>query len=238
MAMLGLFMTFMAVFAILSLLKLAGTLAILVLLPALTLGYMVATHEALSGRFPMPTLLVAAFRAGKERLRHMMVLGGLYALGFLGVMGLSAVADGGEFARLYLFGSGEDKDVMARPGVLAAAYLALAAYLPLSFAFWHAPALVHWHGLSPAKSLFFSFVACWRNLKALTVYGLCWFLITVSAGTAASLVGALAGSPALTGALMLPLVLTIATMFFCSLFFTFHESFISEPANESDKESP
>jgi hypothetical protein len=37
---------------------------------------------------------------------------------------------------------------------------------------------------------------------------------------------------------MLPLVLTIATMFFCSLFFTFHESFISEPANESDKESP
>jgi hypothetical protein len=36
----------------------------------------------------------------------------------------------------------------------------MALYLPISLLFWHAPALVHWHGISPVKSLFFSLVAC------------------------------------------------------------------------------
>jgi hypothetical protein len=33
-------------------------------------------------------------------------------------------------------------------------------------AYWYAPVLAGWHGLSPAKALFFSFVACLRNWRA------------------------------------------------------------------------
>lgn len=233
MAMMGLFITFMTAFALLSFLQLLGNIATLVLLPAATLGYMVATHEALSGRFPMPTLLLAAFRAGKQRLRDMLVLGALYAAGFVAIIALSALVDGGQFAKLYLIGGETEKDVLSKPEVISAIYLTFVLYLPLSLAFWHAPALVHWHGLSPAKSLFFSFVACLRNLRAFTVYGLTWFFITLGAGLLVSLLGAVFGSSAITSVLMLPTVLTVASMFFCSLFFTFHESFITEPSTQS-----
>jgi hypothetical protein len=232
-AMTGLFITFMASFTLLNLVPFVGSLAALVLLPAATLGYMVATHEALSGRFPMPTLLIAAFRAGRQRLRSMLVLGVMYAAGFLGVIAISALADGGQFARMYLLGGSIDRDALMDGKVLNAIYLAFAAYIPLSLAFWHAPALVHWHGLPPVKSLFFSMVACLKNFRAYALFGLSWFGLTLLTGLVVSLVAGVLGSPALSSAIMLPAMLSMATMFFSSLFFTFHDSFITEQKEES-----
>jgi hypothetical protein len=39
---------------------------------------------------------------------------------------------------------------------------------PLLMAFWFAPLLTAWDGVSAGKSLFFSFVASWRNWRAFT----------------------------------------------------------------------
>ena len=43
-------------------------------------------------------------------------------------------------------------------------------------AYWYAPVLAAWHGYSAVKSLFFSFVACWRNWRVFLVYLLGLFL--------------------------------------------------------------
>ena len=45
------------------------------LVPAATLGLMAATEEATKGRFPMPSVLISAFRAGRQRARAMLLLG-------------------------------------------------------------------------------------------------------------------------------------------------------------------
>ena len=50
--------------------------------------------------------------------------------------------------------------------------LGLAALL--SVPFWHAPALVWWHGQGLAQSLFSSTLACWRNKGAFTIFGVAW----------------------------------------------------------------
>lgn len=235
-AMSGLFFMFIAVVSALSLIPVVGSVLALAVIPAATLGYMAATHEAIQGKFPMPTLLLSAFRAGRERLRDMLILGAWYAMAFLGVMGLSVMIDGGTFANLYLIGGKLDAEVISQPAFLTAMYLSLALYIPISLAFWHAPALVHWHGLSPLKSLFFSAVACFKNLGAFTVYGMLWFGLMLTTGLTVSLLGALIGGATVAGALMMPAILVIASMFFCSLFFTFHDCFITEP--DSDKPPP
>ena len=49
-----------------------GVLLALAIVPAATLGLMAATLEATKGRFPMPAILVSAFRAGQQRALHMM----------------------------------------------------------------------------------------------------------------------------------------------------------------------
>jgi hypothetical protein len=163
----------------------------------------------------------------------MLVLGALYAVLFLAVMGLSALVDGGQFARVYLLGERIDRELAESGEFQAALWLAMALYLPLSLAFWHAPALVHWHKVPPAKSLFFSLVACFRNFGALAVYGLTWVAVFVGAGIVLSLIATLLvasgilgeGAGAAGGAMMIGGVMIMATMFFTSTWFTFRDSF-------------
>ena len=173
-AMSGLFFMFMALLSVATLVPFIGAALALALLPAATLGLMAATQEAAKGKFPMPLILISAFRAGKQQLQSMMVLGALYALGFLALMGISSLVDGGDFAKLYLMGGKITEEMVMKGSFQAAMWVTLALYLPLSLLFWHAPALVHWHGVSPIKSLFFSLMACYKNRGALTVYGLAW----------------------------------------------------------------
>jgi hypothetical protein len=97
-------------------------------------------------------------------------------------------------------------------------------YLPLALMFWHAPALVHWHGVSPVKSLFFSFMACWQNKWAMLVYLLGWMSVFVLGGVLVSLIAGLMGGGVMQ-VVLYPAALLMAAMFFTSFYFTFRDSF-------------
>ena len=105
----------------------------------------------------------------------------------------------------------------------------LGLHLPLSLMFWHAPALVHWHGMAPLKSLFFSLVTCLRNFAAFAVFGLTWLGVLVLAIIVITTVGSLAGNPGLAGDILFPLLMLMASMFFTSLYFTFRDCFEGDP---------
>ncbi|MHB1200941.1 MAG: BPSS1780 family membrane protein [Polaromonas sp.] len=227
-AMSGLFFIFMAMLSLATLVPYVGAALALALLPAATLGLMAATQEATKGKFPMPSILISAFRAGQQRKQAMMVLGALYAAGFLGVMGVSALFDGGEFAKLYLVGGKVTEELVMQSGFQTAMWVALGLYLPLSLLFWHAPALVHWYGVSPLKSLFFSFMACYKNMGAFSVFGLAWAGIFVFATFVVTLIASVLANPMLASTIMFPVALVIMTMFFTSIYFTFRDSFVAD----------
>lgn len=228
-ALAGLFFMFMAVMTIASQVPYIGFVLAMTLLPAATLGLMSATREATDGRFPMPLVLLAAFRAGRQQARAMLVLGGLYALGFLIAMGASYLVDGGGFARVYLGGETPTREMMLTSEFQGAMWVFIGLHLPLSLLFWHAPALVHWHGLPPVKSLFFSLVACLRNFWAFVVFGLMWLSMLVLVVVSVTTVGALLGNPGLAGDILFPVLLLLTAMFFTSLYFTFRDSFEPPP---------
>lgn len=231
-AMSGLFFMFMAMLSVVSVVPFIGTALALALLPAATLGLMAATEEATKGKFPMPSILISAFRASQQRVRAMLVLGALYAVGFLGLMGISALVDGGQFAKLYLVGGKITEEIVTQGSFQAAMWVAMGLHTLLSLLFWHAPALVHWHGVPPVKSLFFSFMACYRNLGAFAVFGLAWASLFVLAAFGVSLIASLLGNPMLATVAMFPVALVIVTMFFTSIYFTFRDNFV---ATDDDK---
>ena len=239
-ALAALFFLTMASMSLASVIPLVGTAIALVLLPSATLAMMVATAEATQGRFPTPALLLVAFRTGKQRLRDMLVLGALYAAGFLGIMGLSALIDGGQFAQVYLGGIKLTQEVAEDPAFQSAMWLSMVLYLPLSLLFWHAPGLVHWHGVSPVKALFFSIVACLRNFGAFLVYGLVWLGVFLVGGVVVSLVSAMLTVAGLgggaAGGIMVGAAMMMAAMFFASIVFTFRDCFAPPAANESTPE--
>ncbi|NMM85101.1 hypothetical protein B2J88_12095 [Rhodococcus sp. SRB_17] len=234
MAMAALFFMTMAAMSLATLVPLIGPALALALLPSATLAMMVASAEAVQGRFPTPAVLLVAFRTGRQRLRHMLVLGALYAIGFLAVMGFSALFDGGLFAQVYLGGEPMTREIAENPEFQTAMWVSMALYLPLSLLFWHAPGLVHWHGVPPVKSLFFSIVACLRNMGAFTVYGLGWLGVFALGGVLISLVSGLLAvlgvfsaesAPGAIGGLMVGLAMVMAAMFFSSIVFTFRDCF-------------
>lgn len=235
-AFISLFFFFMALVSIASQVPLIGAAIALMLLPTMTLGLMAAAKQAAGpDKPPAGAVFAAALNAVRSDAKPMAVLGALYAALFLAVMAISALADGGQFAKVYLLGGPLTRELAESTEFQVALWIAMGLYLPLSLAFWHAPALVHWHRVPPAKSLFFSFVACFRNFGALTVFGLVWVGVFIGAGIVLSLlasllvaVGAMGvgeGAAAIGGGLMIGGALVMATMFFTSIWFTFHDSF-------------
>ncbi len=223
-ALAGLFFMYMAAVVLVSQIPVIGTFIGGLLVPAATLGLMAATEEATKGRFPMPTVLLRAFRAGRQQVRAMLVLGAIYTVASFGVTELSFALTGGRPA--------------AEADVSAATLVALALHTPLFLMFWHAPALVHWHGVSPVKSLFFSLVACFRNFGAFLFYGLAWMAVFLGAGTIFGLIGGLLGGPNMARAVMMPMALMLAAMFSTSIYFTFRDSFVATPDPEQPLENP
>lgn len=224
-ALSGLFFLFMMSMSVLSMVPIFGNVIALALLPVATLGLMTATRETIKGNFPMPVVLLSGFRAGRNTMRSMLILGVIYAVTFVLVLGASALMDDGKFATLYLVGGKLNSEALQDGSFEAAGLVALGLYLPLSLLFWHAPALVLWHGLSPSKSLFFSFVACVRNFWAMAVYAVAWFVVFVAVGTTIALLASLTGSEELVAAVLFPSAMLMASMFFTSMYFTFADCF-------------
>lgn len=226
-ALAALFFLGMASMSLISALPLIGPVIALALLPCISLTMMVAASEAAHGRKPTPALLLVAFRSGSQHLHSMLMLGGLYAASFLLIIGVSSIIDGGTFASVYLGQTPMTRELAEEPEFQSAMWLSMCLYLPLSLAFWHAPALIHWHGISPVKSLFFSFVGCIRNIGAYFVFGVCWVGVFIATGMVLAIVtgilAALIGS--IAGGLMVATALALAAIFFTSIVFSFRDCF-------------
>jgi hypothetical protein len=207
-------------------LPLVGPFLALAVAPAATLGLMAATRVAEEGVFPMPAVLFTALRAGRDRVRAMLLLGSLYAACLL-VLGI--------VVSLLVPMSFEGKtaaDIAQSDEFELRIVLTMLLYVPFSLAFWHAPALVHWHGVSAGKSLFFSFVACIRNWRAFTSYGLAWAGIAVAV---AGVTGIASAFSPWFAAVIFGFASTIATIaFYISLYFTFRDSFLAAEQNPGE----
>jgi hypothetical protein len=91
------------------------------------------------------------------------------------------------------------RELVSAPDFQTAMWVAMALYLPLSLLFWHAPALVHWHGVPPLKSLFFSLWPACATVKAFTLFGLAWVGVFLLGGLVITVFAALIGSPEVVG---------------------------------------
>lgn len=237
-AFISLFFLFMASISIASQLPLVGSVLAPILLPFMTLGLMVATSVAYTNdrqKPAAPAMFTAAAEAVRSEWKPMIVLGLISAAYFVIAVGISALMDGGQLARAYLFDETLPADVIASSDFQTARLFVMVLNLPLSLAMWHAPALVHWHQVEPVKALFFSLVALFRNFGAYAMFCLSWFGVFLAVGIGIGLVatvlvgvGAIGmggGASAIGGALMVGSALVLAAMSLSSTWFTFRDSF-------------
>ena len=224
-----------------------GGLLVLCLLPLLGLGFMIATRSSLEGGPVHVGHLFAPFRAATPadaaRRSTLLRLCSLFALASAATMLLGDAFDGGSFERLQTLmaatrsaaNQAEIDAVLAEPALRWAMAWRLGITSLLSIPFWHAPALVWWHGQGVGQALFSSWLACWRNRGAFAVYALGWAVTIVVFGVVAGSVFALLGAPQLVPLAAIPAGLMFTTAFYVSLYFTFKDSFATGPAAEEQE---
>ena len=236
----ALFATFMFTVFVSTLLPLVGSLLLLLLLPLVTLGFMLATRRVLDGgAAPLPNVFWEPLRAAPRQRLALLQLCLLYAGATFLVMWLSDVVDGGALDALMLALSSSDKvtpDVvnqrLSDPNLRNGLLFRFGVAGLLSVPFWHAPALVHWEGHGAAKALFSSSIAVWRNKGAFTVYGLTWLGVILGFTLVASLVFGLIGQPQWIALAAMPASLLFSTVFYVSLYFTFADCFAPSPPTQ------
>lgn len=144
-----------------------GQLVATLLIPVFSVSLMNAYRIVERNAVLPPHLLFSGFQ---QNLRTLLILGGIYFAGTALILGATSLVDGGGLFRMAVLGQRADESAAGEDSSVAAVVLAIGLSLPFMMAYWFAPVLAAWHGLSAGKSLFFSIVACLRNWRAFVVY--------------------------------------------------------------------
>jgi len=226
----GMFLLFMLLVQITSVVPLLGPVIMFALWPLMSLGLMVAAQSALLGGRVGIGQFFEPLRGHAARARGVLLLCLLFAAVTLATLWLAnAIADNG-IARLAALArpgqvvkASEIEALFASRSVTAGLLFMTVTISLTAVPFWHALALVHWGGQGVWQSLFSSTLALWRGRGAYFVYMLTWFGVTVALWIVTSLLVALFGVVgSFAGAAGM---LVVSTLFYVSLIFTFNDSF-------------
>lgn len=155
--------------ALINSLPVVGQVATTLLIPVFAVSLMNVCRVFEAGQPFTPQLLFSGFARNQ---RGLLLLGVIYIVASLAILGIVALFDDGVLFRFVVLAELPDEAALAGERVMFAGQMTLVLFTPLMMAYWYAPVLVAWHDLPVAKALFFSFVACLRNWRAFIVYAL------------------------------------------------------------------
>jgi hypothetical protein len=192
-----------------------------VLAPFASVGLLGACRDAAEGRMPTPLAFAQPFRPTPVRLQ-MLRLGIINAILLLVVATLAALL-------VPELPAGEAPQSLQDVPLLSL-LVQLLLYMPVMALMWFAPVLTGWHGIAPAKAMFGSVVACWRNMGPMLVFGTAAGLLTVGASVAAvMLLTTLITSREVLSVVMAPLALVLMTIVQASLYPMYRAVFVDTP---------
>lgn len=145
-----------------------GPLVATILIPTFSVGLMAGCKALEMDRAIELNQLFAGFKSNFPALFR---LGLAYLGSTVAILAVSALVDGGTLMKMMLFGTQPPEDVVKDSNFLWAIEVASILFIPVMMGFWFAPMLAAWHRLPALKSLFFSYFACARNVRAFMVYG-------------------------------------------------------------------
>jgi hypothetical protein len=227
----GMFVAFLLVALLATLVPVAGGVVMLMSLSLLSLGFMLGSRAAQNDLPVHPGQFIEPLRAERSRRNTLLSLCALYALCTALIMSLSEWIDGGAFDRLQvLMAKGDEaraeiEALLADPRLTWGLVTRFGLAACLSVPFWHAPALVHWQGQSVGQALFSSTLAMWRCKGAFLMYALAWVGVIAIFGALVGLLFSLFDARQLAGVIAMPAGLMFSTVFYVSLLFTYEGCF-------------
>ena len=149
-----------------------GSLLVQILQPVIVGGYMVGCRSLeKNGEFEIEHL-TAGF---SKRFGPLAVVGVIFILGWIVIMGIFFLIAGMSLIPVFMEGDANAaaaKLMASGSLILLGALVMLALMVPLTAAYWFAPALVMMHDMNPLTAMKESLYACFRNFIPFLVYGI------------------------------------------------------------------
>ncbi len=216
-----------------------ATMLSLVLMPLLSLSFMLSTEAVTNDLRIRPALFFAPLRASAATRRALVQVGLVYAALFVLAWFVGNGIDGGETARWFT-----DRMMMPPPGAQQPAApvplsptgqlvmaLKVAAVALGTIPLWHAPALILWGRYGVAKAMFASVVALWRTRAALFMFGVGWFGLSFALTLVLTALELMLGTSVAVLAFAVMLSWALSALFYVTLWFGFVDTFeITSPA--------
>lgn len=219
--LLGISLTAVVLYTLVGLIPLLGSVAILLLWPALSAGIFLALKHAHEGQPVAFADLFAPF----ANLSGLVTLGALYLLAMVAAV-IVGVAVMGALGGLGALAGLADNGVDHMSGMASLAPSFLLAFLVfvtlvslVAMAFMFAPILVHQQQIPAMEALRLSFSASLRNMLPFLLWGLAFLLVGVVVGVLSALI------PLLGGLLMLAFCLVLMPLSAASLYCAYRDIF-------------
>jgi hypothetical protein len=210
-----------------------GNLVVMVAVPLVALGYMIATESYARGGPVSPLQILEPLRADAKRRNTLIRLSLLYALTMGLVMLAAEWVDQGAFQQLMLL-LAQPRDTGNRAQIeslLESSALEMGVWVRFggaalcSLPFWHAPALVWWGRQGVMQSLFSSTIGLWRTKGAFLLYLGSLFAFAGGVAIVLGTVLSLLGLASMLGGFVMAFGLMVTVVFYVSLWFSFDDTY-------------
>jgi uncharacterized membrane protein len=164
-----------------SLVPFIGSLAFQVLQPVIVGGYMVGCRSLEKGGEFEIEHLTAGF---SRRFAPLAIVGVIFLVASLAIMLVFFVIAGMSLLPAFMEGdtnAAAAKLLASGTLILLGVLVTLALMVPLTAAYWFAPALVMMHDMKPLAAMKASFFACFRNFIPFLVYGIVMAVLAIIA---------------------------------------------------------
>lgn len=217
---------------VLSSIPLLGPVAAFLCGPLLAVGVAQACRQVQLGQSSNAAVLFVAFRSPARN--SLLILGLAQFVMTVISLYLASLIDDGFFAELYknpqLLDLKEGQDVAVTRQLYWRFLQSFASsrllYLPAMMAFWFAPYLIMWHGMTASKASFYSFFAVWRARMAFLTYFFACAAVLIGVSLGVGLLASLHATIAsVVNALSFPLMILLVAVFYCSFYTSYSAVF-------------
>lgn len=166
---------------VVNLIPFLGTLLFQILQPVIVGGYMVGCRSLEKGGEFEIEHLTTGF---SKRFGPLAIVGVIFVLASFAIMVVFFLFAGMSLIPAFMEGDSNAaaaKLMASGSMILVATLLMLALMVPLTAAYWFAPALVMMHDMKPLAAMKASFFACFRNFVPFLVYGIVMMVAAIIA---------------------------------------------------------
>ncbi|MBV8666234.1 MAG: hypothetical protein JO269_07095 [Burkholderiaceae bacterium] len=230
-----LFVLYVFLSGLLSLIPHVGPALRLILVPVFSMAFMQACADIERGVRVYPRVLFTGFHM--PAFKSLALLGLLHLSAALLALGVTTLLDGGVFYQAIHSATPLDEKTVEDPALASSMFIAAATYLTLSLLLWFAPPLIAWKKMSVGKAIFFSFFSVLRALKAFLVYLFAWLVIGTALMLVLSIVlAALLDNLELQLFALLPFAMMMMIVVQCSFYPSYAQVFGIPPLPEEGRD--